>query len=468
MAKYEGIVDVLTKDNLKCEIPIVQRKILELDIEGSLSTVQLPSNAKEIYYTVIALNTIRYIVDDDDMMAFDLFSEKYKCNDDVLEKFFYTISNTYNTFDLSRKNKLKQYVLGLVLILSDSQVNSLLKPSSILSQQELADLRRQKAEDTVVVSGIAQSTNWSFTEGKTMSRLDLAHVERQLINCEDPKTSRTLLVHLASKNPSKPLWNINPSWVIPEPIRSLILSLPRGFLQDFSYVLTGKAMELAGKSDFITATTMLKAVKSETQRANFVSNPNVKKLSKLIQYEMFSIDFQQILGEWPRKPSGIAVNTKHLLSTLSKSDSIIPRLEILEVTATILLNLCEWQSVLLIEKKSTYLELCSAFATAIIDIDKMKALGQKKVIKEPWDMILPVFLNQPSGGTASKRVRDSRDSPSLQQNLNLNAFLKRLRDPFIISILLSLLSRLHNALKDDGNFEIHAEYMLLWPATVSK
>lgn len=470
MAKYEGIVDVLKEDNLKCEIPFVQRKILELDIEGSLSTVQLSSNGKEIYFTVIALNTIRHIVDDDDMMAFDLFIEKYKNNDEVLEIFLKTISDTFNSFDLSCKNKLKQYVLRLVMIMTDSQANCLLKPSPIFSQQEITDLRRQKAEEAIVVSGIAQNTNWSFTEGKTMSRLEIAHTERQLINCANPKTSRTLLVRLASMNPAKPLWNINPSWVIPDQIRSLILSLPRGFLQDFSYVLTGKAKELAGKSDFTTAITMLNAVKAETLRTDFASNPNVVKLGKLIQHEITFIQIQQCLEEWPVKPTSIILNSKQLLATLSNNENVIPRLEILEAATTMLLNLSEYQSVLLTEKRSAYLDLCSAFATAIIDIDKLKGQGQKKVNKEPWDMILPIFLNQPNnqGGAKRQGGRDSRDSPSLQQNLNLNAFLKRLRDPLIISILLSLLSRLHNALKDDGNFEIYAEYMLLWPATVSK
>lgn len=472
MSKYEGIVDVLKEDNLRCEIPMVQRKILELDIEGSISTAKFKNNGKEleVYHIVIALNTIRYVVNEDDTMAFDLFIEKYKNVDKVLGTFFETITDTYTNFDLTRKNKLKQFVLRLVMVLSDTQLNSLLKPSSILTQQEIKDLRHQKTEDAVTVSGIAQNTNWSFTEGKTMMKLEIAHIERQLINSSNPKTSRSLLVRLASMNPAKPLWNINPSWSIPDPIRSLILSLPRGFLQDFSYVLTGKAKELAVKCDFHTANTMLIAVKNETQRADFASNPNVVKLGKLIQYEMFFIQNQQCLEEWPKKPIDIVRNSKQLLATLTNNETVIPRLEILEAAASMLLNFCEWQSVLLTEKRTPYLDLCSAIATAIIDIDKLKGQGQKKVNKEPWDMILPLFLNQPASGNNTKRQsgRDSRDSPSLQQTFNLNAFLKRLRDPFIISIMLSLLSRLHNALKDDGNFEIYAEYMILWPATVSK
>lgn len=216
---------------------------------------------------------------------------------------------------------------------------------------------------------------------------------------------------------------------------------------------------------------MLNVVKNETQRSDFASNPNVVKMGKLIQWEALLVQILQCLEEWPKKPQdplALVRNCKQCLTSLTNNDNVIPRIEILEYCSAMLLNLCEWQSVIMSERRIPSLDLCSAFATAIIDIDKLK--GQKKINKEAWDLILPVFQNQPNniGGNKRPGVRDSRDSPSLPQVTNLNLFLKKLRDPLIISIVLSLLCRLHNALKDDGNFEINAEYMFLWPATVSK
>lgn len=38
----------------------------------------------------------------------------------------------------------------------------------------------------------------------------------------------------------------------------------------------------------------------------------------------------------------------------------------------------------------------------------------------------------------------------------------------VITVVLSLLSRLHNLLKDDPNMEIQADYLSLWPASLSK
>lgn len=40
-------------------------------------------------------------------------------------------------------------------------------------------------------------------------------------------------------------WHINPSWIMQIQIKSVLLSLPRGFLQDFTYILISKAKDFA-------------------------------------------------------------------------------------------------------------------------------------------------------------------------------------------------------------------------------
>ena len=79
-------------------------------------------------------------------------------------------------------------------------------------------------------------------------RVEIGSLERQLIVCTNANTVRKLLVKLAATNPTKPLWTVNPSWEIATPIKSLLLSMQRGFLQDFAYVLLGKARELTSKN----------------------------------------------------------------------------------------------------------------------------------------------------------------------------------------------------------------------------
>lgn len=42
-------------------------------------------------------------------------------------------------------------------------------------------------------------------------------------------------------------WHINPSWIMPISIKSVLMQLPRGFLQDFSYICIAKAKDFAAK-----------------------------------------------------------------------------------------------------------------------------------------------------------------------------------------------------------------------------
>lgn len=99
-------------------------------------------------------------------------------------------------------------------------------------------------------------------------RLEVGALRRELISCTNAISVRKLLVKLAGTNPAKPLWTINPryihlyskdfiltfnhifffSWVVPMPLQSIIMSMQRAFLQDFAYILVGKAKEMAGKN----------------------------------------------------------------------------------------------------------------------------------------------------------------------------------------------------------------------------
>lgn len=86
-----------------------------------------------------------------------------------------------------------------------------------------------------------------------VTALELGALKRQLINCTTANAVRVLLVKctnliMASDPPlSMEPWGINPSWIMPINIKSVIMSLPRGFLQDFSYICIAKAKDFAGK-----------------------------------------------------------------------------------------------------------------------------------------------------------------------------------------------------------------------------
>lgn len=181
----------------------------------------------------------------------------------------------------------------------------------------------------------------------------MGSLERQLISCTNANTVRKLLVKLAATNPTKPLWTVNPSWEIATPIKSLLMSMQRGFLQDFAYVLLGKAREMTAKSvnlllqrnvyynkhffffitlqDYIGAVSMLSVLKSETQRQELSNTTVVSKLGKLVNWEILFIQITQCLEEWNRKTldlQSLGNRCKLCLASLQSNDNIIPRIEV--------------------------------------------------------------------------------------------------------------------------------------------
>lgn len=88
----------------------------------------------------------------------------------------------------------------------------------------------------------------------TDKNLELGLLKRQLITCTSATTVRKLLVKLAAVlvaiSPTMLLepWHINPSWIMPIQIKSVLMSLQRGFFQDFGYILVAKAKDMAARN----------------------------------------------------------------------------------------------------------------------------------------------------------------------------------------------------------------------------
>lgn len=48
------------------------------------------------------------------------------------------------------------------------------------------------------------------------------------------------------------------------------------------------------------------------------------------------------------------------------------------------------------------------------------------------------------------------------------AIFAKLRDSTVLTVVISMLARLHNILKDESGLEVQADYVILWPAVISK
>ena len=142
--------------------------------------------------------------------------------------------------------------------------------------------------------------------------------------------------------------------------------------------------------------------------------------------------------DWPkpRYDNQIMINKcKQCLASMQCGDNILPRLEILDYCAAMLLNLNEINSLMQPDKRFPSFELYSAFANAIFESENFKT---KKICRDAWDLVVPMFMQSNKrgggGGAGGQNMagggggNNSRDSPSLIISSNLTQLLKRLRN----------------------------------------
>ncbi len=173
--------------------------------------------------------------------------------------------------------------------------------------------------------------------------------------------------------------------------------------------------------DFKTALSMLAALKSETQRSDVQNIPAAVPLGKLVEWEILFIQVYHTLEDWPKPRYDrelLITKCKQCLLTLQNGDSVLPRIEIFDYCAAMLLNLNEWNAIVTADKRFASLELCSTFASALMESDSFKG---KKIGRDAFDLVLPMFVNKRGQG------QNSRDSPKLAATSNLMPFLKKLR-----------------------------------------
>lgn len=134
-----------------------------------------------------------------------------------------------------------------------------------------------------------------------------------------------------------------------------------------------------------------------------------------------------------------------------------------------------------------FLDLASALSGACADLVKFKS--NKKFSKEAWDMgeyycrmiacttkspgkksisfnfvlVIPAFIN--SNSNVPRRQLGVEGEFS---KMALIQFAIRLRNPVVVNVVLSLLTRIHNVLRDEPNLELYFMYLQLWPQNVLK
>ncbi|XP_063237089.1 integrator complex subunit 8 isoform X3 [Bacillus rossius redtenbacheri] len=303
--QYTGIIQVLQQDNLKHEIPQVHRDILELDIQGAMSSGKF-TVARDLPLQVTTLNAVNRVVTG----AVDWSSVSGRRPalpaPRALDALVSALKPVLSVATDAEKQRVKMFLVDLV----EYDVYQGL-PERVLSTPELRNLfdaeelhtfskRTAKAPEEDIPQ-LLLTSDWDIPESLLQENQQLQNgsLEQKLILSYDTDEIEALLKRICPANPMKVQWRINNKWELPIPLQSVVMSLPRGFLQDFVYLLLAKSRELTALKDFDAAQAMLGAVEARAKGAAGVPSGALYKLTKLLGWEGLLIRVTQLLAEWP-------------------------------------------------------------------------------------------------------------------------------------------------------------------------
>ncbi|GAB1866809.1 Integrator complex subunit 8 [Camponotus japonicus] len=470
--QYTNILQILQADNVFREIPQVYRDNLELDVQGGLVNRKFVV-ARDLLLQIQSLNLVRKILDNSIILG-DYITEIKAAGTKGLDILFWALDNVLEKATVADKKRISRYLLYLIntadvegfasKILNNSTF------SSLFDETELAVFQQAVTSNEIVLPNLLLQNDWGIPSVPYIqsARIEVFELEQKLIESYDCHTIRETLIHLDGKKRMKPLWHVNSCWELPIPLQSVVMSLPRGFIQDYSYVLLAKSRELVTFKNFDSAIELLKMLDKELQENMKSGGSLVFKLCKLVSWECLLVEIWKCFNAWPATNvcdmQSMVARSKQCLGALEASDQLIPRQEIIEYCVVFLLNMAEWDYLTSLEKRWSYTEFAAAISGVCQDIVKYK--GTRKFSRDAWDMILVAF--GPNRDQSQKRSNSGSSGSGASKDIaaSIAVTLTRLREPMVLTVVISLLARLRNVLRDESSLELYTQYLSLWPAGV--
>ncbi|XP_046812830.1 integrator complex subunit 8 isoform X1 [Vespa crabro] len=470
--QYVNILQILQTDNISRDIPKVYRDNLELDIQGGSVNRKLVV-ARDLLLQIQCLNLVRNILNESVILG-DYVSEIQSAGTKGLDVLFWALDSVLEKATLVDKKYISRYLLYLVNTSNlEGLASKLLNDpayTALFNERELHEIEKKASIEEMELPNLLLNNDWGITPMRSAynTGIEVFELEQKLIQSYDSQEIHETLLLLDSKLRMKPLWHINNYWELPIPLQSVVMSLPRGFLQDYSYVLLAKSRELVISKDFEGAIELLLVLEKEVQQHSQSGNTLIYKLSKLINWESLLVDIWRCLHAWPATNicniSNLVARSKQCLGSLQATDQVIPRQEIIEYCTVFLLNMAEWDYLTSLEKRWSYTEFAAAISSVCQDIVKYK--GTRKFPREAWDMTFGAPRDQPQKRSSSGNSGTTTGSASRDASASIIGTLNRLREPMVLTVVISLLARLRNVLRDESSLELHTQYLTLWPAGV--
>ncbi|KAJ8000275.1 hypothetical protein DPEC_G00203150 [Dallia pectoralis] len=309
----------------------------------------------------------------------------------------------------------------------------------------------------------------SFYDIPANDSINMGHLEQQLILCLDARRVRQILMELHSLA-ERPFWRVNSKWKVPPDYINVILGIKDNLTKDLVYILMAKGLHCIAIKDFAHARQLFSACLELV--TEFSPKLRQVMLNEMLLLEVLAHETGAAEGSNVRPPSDLVSRVRGYLEMRIHD---LPLRQIVgEECVAFMLNWRENEYLTLqvpqqLVMNNPYIKLGQLLASTCKELPGPKE--SRRTAKELWEVVVQIC----SVTNQHKRNSDGRVSLIKQRESNMGilqrsrfiTFVKKLREPLVLTTLISLFVRFHSIVQDDIVNEVTAEHLTIWPTTLA-
>ncbi|NXP28838.1 INT8 protein, partial [Scytalopus superciliaris] len=307
----------------------------------------------------------------------------------------------------------------------------------------------------------------SFYDIPASASVNIGQLEHQLILSVDPWRIRQILIELHGMTSERQFWTISNKWEVPNVYGNVILGIKDSLTRDLVYILMAKGLHCCAIKDFVHAKQLFAACLELVTEFS-------PKLRQVMLNEMLLLDIYTheagagVSGERP--PSDLISRVRGYLEM--RVPDIPLRQVIAEECVAFLLNWCEneyltMQVPLPLVQTNPYVKLGQLLAATCKELPGPKE--SRRTAKDLWEVVVQIcsVSNQHKRGNDGRvsLIKHRESTLGIMYRSELLSFIKKLREPLVLTTILSLFVKLHNVREDIVN-DIAAEHISIWPSSI--
>ncbi|XP_041320361.1 integrator complex subunit 8 isoform X1 [Pyrgilauda ruficollis] len=467
--KYQDLVKIFLEDNLTLSLPEQFRQSVLREL---FQKAQQGNDAlDEVCFKVCVCNTVCDVLQGRiiDIQFCQLFLKPSKEKIDFLLE---VCSGSINLESASEelKRRMAAFLKNLCLGMEDLQFVFMISSHELFIKLLKDDERKLLIDQMRKRSpriNLCTKPVTSFYDIPASASVNIGQLEHQLILSVDPWRIRQILIELHGMTSERQFWTISNKWEVPNVYGSVILGIKDSLTRDLVYILMAKGLHCCAIKDFVHAKQLFAACLELVTEFS-------PKLRQVMLNEMLLLDIYTheagagVSGERP--PSDLISRVRGYLEM--RVPDIPLRQVIAEECVAFLLNWCEneyltMQVPLPLVQTNPYVKLGQLLAATCKELPGPKE--SRRTAKDLWEVVVQIcsVSNQHKRGNDGRvsLIKHRESTLGIMYRSELLSFIKKLREPLVLTTILSLFVKLHNVREDIVN-DIAAEHISIWPSSI--